>query len=228
MPASQDPNLGLYYGWSTGEDGWGDNMNTNLKKLGALIHLAVKDKDLATPPGSPAEGDRYIVGPAASGAWAGHEDDVAVRIGGSWEFYTPFEGVSAWVNDEDSLYTFTGTAWGTSVPAQPYDLHVTFNSRPDSETTLLRVVFPRTTTLPQNLTGSYAKAEIAATASATFALTKNGASIGSINWGIGATSATFTFSTGQTFAAGDVLELTSPAVVDPTLADFAITLVGWR
>ena len=37
MPATTDPNLGLAYGWSTGESGWGTGMDANLKRLGALV-----------------------------------------------------------------------------------------------------------------------------------------------------------------------------------------------
>lgn len=39
-----------------------------------------------TPPGSPVEGDAYIVGAAPTGAWAGRANRIAVRIGGSWRF----------------------------------------------------------------------------------------------------------------------------------------------
>ena len=56
MPASLDPNLGLNYGWSTGESGWAAGMDANLKRLGALVGLSVKDRDLVTPPASPANG----------------------------------------------------------------------------------------------------------------------------------------------------------------------------
>jgi hypothetical protein len=228
MPASQDPNFGLNYGWALGEDGWNTGMDANLKKLGALLHLSVLDKDLGTPPGSPAEGDRYIVPSDATGAWSGQTNKIAVRIDGTWEFYTPSEGWNAWVADEDTQYTFNGLTWTTLVASQPYDIHATFNGRPDSGITLVRVIVPRTTTFPAGLTGSYAKSEIAATAASSFPLTKNGASIGSVDWGVGATSATFTFASQQVFAAGDILELTAPAVVDVTLADLGFTLVGWR
>lgn len=228
MPAIQDPNFGLNYGWNVGEDGWGSGMDANLKKLGGLVQLSVLDKDLATPPGSPTDGDRYIVPSGATGAWAGQTNKIAVRIVGTWEFYTPSEGWTAWTADENLHYTFDGSNWVTSVSTQPYDIHSTFNGRPDSGMTLARVVFPRSTTFLSGLPSSYAKSEIAATASATFALTKNGSSIGSINWAIGATTATFTFSSQQVFSAGDMLELTAPAVVDVTLADLAFTLVGWR
>ena len=52
--SSTDPNLGLNYGWTLGESGWDTGMDANLKRLGAVVGLSVKDRDLTTPPASPA------------------------------------------------------------------------------------------------------------------------------------------------------------------------------
>ena len=43
--ANVDPNLGLTYGWTLGESGWHTTMDGNLKRLGAVVGLAVKDRD---------------------------------------------------------------------------------------------------------------------------------------------------------------------------------------
>lgn len=229
MAALEGPNLSINYGWALGEDGWNTGMDQNLKLIDALLQLSVIDKDLATPPGSPTDGDRYIIPAGASGAWSGHTNHIAVRVVGTWEFHVPVEGFIAWVQDEDKQYTFNGTTWVTSVDsAQPYDIHCTFNGSPDNSLVLIRAIIPRTTVFPSGLTGSYAKSEVAATATATFPILKNGASIGSINWGAGATLATFTFSSPQTFSAGDVLKVVAPSTMDVTLADLGITLVGTR
>lgn len=67
MPAITDPNLGLNYGWTLGESGWGAGMDANLKRLGAVVSLSVKDRDLATPPASPVNGDRYLIPAGATG-----------------------------------------------------------------------------------------------------------------------------------------------------------------
>ncbi len=115
MPASTDPNLGLKYGWSTGESGWGADMSDNLKRLGAIVCLAVLDRDLTAPPASPSEGDRYIIPSGASGAWAGKTNQVAVRIRGAWEYYLPKVGWLAYIQDEGVLSVFTGTAWSSGV-----------------------------------------------------------------------------------------------------------------
>lgn len=85
--------------------------NEALRALDALVHLAVQDMDLNTPPGSPSEGDRYIVGPSPSGGWSGHARDIAAYQGGAWAFYEPVTGWRAWVADEDALYVFNGGSW---------------------------------------------------------------------------------------------------------------------
>ncbi len=74
MASSTDPRSGLKYGWSLGESGWNTEMDSNLKAIGRFAyHLSVKDRDLTTPPGSPASGDTYIPAATATGAWVGKE-----------------------------------------------------------------------------------------------------------------------------------------------------------
>jgi len=72
----------------------------------------VLDKDLAAPPGSPAEGARYIVAAGPTGTWAGQAGKIAAFQDGAWAFYTPLEGWLTWVADENSVYAYDGAAWG--------------------------------------------------------------------------------------------------------------------
>jgi hypothetical protein len=61
--------------------------NEAMTLLDTLVQLAVLDQDLTAPPGSPAEGDCYIVagsGGTATGAWVGWEKRVARFIDGEW------------------------------------------------------------------------------------------------------------------------------------------------
>lgn len=41
----------------------------------------------STPPGSPANGDVYLVGAAATGAWSAQDGKVAIYYDGVWSFY---------------------------------------------------------------------------------------------------------------------------------------------
>lgn len=84
--------------------------------------LPVKDKDLTAPPGGEVKGDRYIVGPSATGLWSGHDDDIATYDGVSaWIFDTPVEGWQVWIEDENKFYKYDGTGWDTSADIDDLD-----------------------------------------------------------------------------------------------------------
>jgi len=65
---------------------------------------------------------------------------------------------------------------------------------------------------------------VAATASATFTMLKNGISFGTINFAAAANTATFTVAADTTFDVGDRLTITAPSPADATLADVFMTL----
>jgi len=117
MPASTEPNSGIKYGWSQGESGWGSDMDANLLAIGRVLgQLSIIDRDLTAPPGTPTAGDRYIVGPSATGAWAGQDDAVAVWDGAAWVFYPPAEGWLAYIQDEQVLSAYkVATGWSAGV-----------------------------------------------------------------------------------------------------------------
>jgi hypothetical protein len=75
----------------------------------------VKDRDLATPPGSPANGDRYIVAASGTGAWVGQDAKVAVWNGSAWVFYTPKVGWLAYIEDEQKITAYKVTGWSAGV-----------------------------------------------------------------------------------------------------------------
>ncbi len=62
-------------------------LNLALNVIDALLQTAVIDVGVNTPPGSPADGDLYIVG-TGTGAWTGHDDALAgdVAQGDFWQF----------------------------------------------------------------------------------------------------------------------------------------------
>lgn len=89
------------------------NVNEALARLDQLVQGAVLDKDLATPPGSPAHGAAYIVAASPTGAWAGQAGKIAYWLSsvGVWTFVTPQEGFFFHVNDENAFYAYDGSAW---------------------------------------------------------------------------------------------------------------------
>ncbi len=102
--------------------------NEALRALDALVQLAVLDRDLAAPPGSPDEGARYIVGESPTGAWAGHAGSIAAFQDGAWAFYAPEEGWRAWVADEARLYVWIASAWALLPLACPDGAAITDES----------------------------------------------------------------------------------------------------
>jgi len=93
-------------------------VNDSLYALDAIVQLAVIDKDLTSPPGSPTVGDRYIVGSSATGDWAGEDGNIAAYQNSAWEFYTPQEGWFAYAKDEAIVYKYDGSNWVQYQPAE--------------------------------------------------------------------------------------------------------------
>ncbi len=88
-------------------------VNEALARLDGLVQMSVKDRDLAAPPASPAEGERYIVASGATGAWAGWDGDMVLFSAGTWLRLIPQEGWRVWVEDESELVVRMGGAWLT-------------------------------------------------------------------------------------------------------------------
>lgn len=85
--------------------------NEALRLLDGVVQLSVLDRDLASPPGSPAEGARYIVSGSGTGAWAGWGGDVALWVDGAWVRLPAGPGWLAWVQDEAALCVRIGATW---------------------------------------------------------------------------------------------------------------------
>lgn len=88
-------------------------VNESLLRLDALVQLSVLSATTAAQPGSPADGDIYILpagksgadwGPMSNGALAYYRDGV-------WEQLTPREGWIAYVADADQILSYSGAAW---------------------------------------------------------------------------------------------------------------------
>jgi Protein of unknown function (DUF2793) len=86
-------------------------VNDALSRLDALIHIAVESATESSPPVSPAEGQRWIVGDSATGDWTGQEGMIAAWIEGAWTFFTPKVGWQAWVVATRTQLLHDGTVW---------------------------------------------------------------------------------------------------------------------
>ena len=62
MASSTEVRSGIKFGWTLGENNWNTEMDANLVSIGRFAyHLSVLDRDLATPPGRPADGNSSAV-----------------------------------------------------------------------------------------------------------------------------------------------------------------------
>jgi hypothetical protein len=207
-------------------------LNAALRRIDAAISLSVISQT-ATPPGSPADGDRYIVDIAATGAWSGHDLEIAAYIGTGWEFFTPQSGWIAF-NQTDSLLYIYGQGspadWvelETGGGANAVDLGMFFPGNPGSSQLMFKFVAARAFTFAANFAGSYGAIGTNPASSFVMDVSLEGATIGTITV---STGGAYTFATtggtSKAVVAGDVLEIEGPSSADGSAADIAATLVG--
>lgn len=115
---SYGANLGLMVNAATGEV-HDVALRAFLRGLDALVMPVVKGVGTNTPPGSPSDGDAYVVGTSPTGSWAGKNNQIArwTSVANAWEFYVPKAG---WrVVDSSATgqpqYTYTGSSWTTLI-----------------------------------------------------------------------------------------------------------------
>lgn len=105
---------------------------------------------------------------------------------------------------------------------------VFYPGAPGNAALMMQYVVVEPITFPVALVDSQAKARLAATATTTITVKKNGVSVGTVVWAAAATAATFTMASATSFAKGDLLEFWNQATADATLGDISITLAGVR
>lgn len=99
------PGIGLKAYWPEGTDHWGDDNDINLRLLSALVQCGVINT-VAAEPGSPADGDMYLLSGTANAK------KIAIRDNGAWVYFAPAEGW--WIYDKtaNSYLSYDGAAWG--------------------------------------------------------------------------------------------------------------------
>lgn len=109
------PGLGLSAYWTPGSNNWEAQHDPDTRLLSILVQCAVKSR-VTTLPGSPTNGDVYLMKADASG---GNANKIAARDNGVWIYLTANEGFYIHVNDEDAFYKFTGAAWEAQAGSLP-------------------------------------------------------------------------------------------------------------
>ncbi len=85
--------------------------NEAIRALDALVQLSVQGRDVTEPPADPQEGDRYLIGPGASGHFADKANQIAAWQDGAWAFFEPLEGWHAWIAAERNFVVFNMGEW---------------------------------------------------------------------------------------------------------------------
>ena len=120
MPGYLDTKSNITFGWADAENDWGGPTNRSLRQLAyAGIHPTVKNTTTSTPPTSPTLGDKYIVAPGPSGAWASYNaNDIAVWGRGlltpatpAWQRFIPMTGWQMYNEADNTLLAYNGTSW---------------------------------------------------------------------------------------------------------------------
>lgn len=125
---------------------------------------AVIDKDLLTPPGSPATGDRYLINGVGTGAWAGQDYNIAMWDGTVWMFATKREGMLVWVKDENKFYCYDGSNW-SAIESHEHSNKTLLDSYTQSEADLADAVSKKhaagSETVGGDLSGTVGNATVA-------------------------------------------------------------------
>ena len=85
--------------------------NEGMRRLDALVQLAVQSATDTVPPAAPVDGERYIVPTGATGVWAGQDGNLTVFEENSWMFYAPNTGWTVWVVNPGEQRVYDGSDW---------------------------------------------------------------------------------------------------------------------
>ncbi len=99
------PNLGLPY-LEAAQAQKHVTHNEALLRLDVLSQARAVSIGDTVPPGGPADGDVYIPGSGATGAWAGWDWNIAYVADGAWLKIVPKQGWTIYNADDDTTYRY--------------------------------------------------------------------------------------------------------------------------
>jgi len=144
---------------------------------------------------------------------------------------TPSGTAITFNNGERKLLYCDGTTLKVVAEAglsAPYDVGGSYPGQPANAAVLLRYPLPRAVRFQTGLPNSKGVLGTAPSAAVSFSIRKNGVQFGTMDFALGAATATFTAATDTDFAAGDVLTVLAPSPADSVLSDVGFALAGVR
>jgi len=108
--------------------------------------------------------------------------------------------------------------------ATPYDLALYVAGAVQANATLLRLVAPRSITLPTS--GHQVRCAVAPAANWTATINKNGGSVGTISISAGQTTGSISIASAVSLTAGDTLTIVAPSTADSSLRGLSVVLQG--
>lgn len=86
-------------------------------------------------PESETEGDRYVIYPGATGAWAGQVGKIATWVGGAWAFSSPVAGLQAQYWDgRQVVIRYDGADWAEDLATETAAGRVELSSNEETQT----------------------------------------------------------------------------------------------
>ena len=153
MAITNGPNLGLAVNGAQGDEHF-DELMAQWRGLDALVQPTAVSASTSAQPGSPTDGDLYIVPTGATGAaWSGQDGKLARYSSAvpGWEFYAPREGWRVFVRDVNSSYVYSGSAWIVETFVDELALSRRFagsvNTTDDTPTTIITIPLPSGATM---------------------------------------------------------------------------------
>ncbi|HGE7051775.1 TPA: DUF2793 domain-containing protein [Serratia marcescens] len=209
--------------------------------LDTTLHPVIQSLTFSAPPPNAVEGATYVVAGNPTGAWAGHEGDVAVYVEKVWVFYKPKLGWRAHAVSYGKFIWFNGTSWveeatgedpvnpnpDPSVKPKWYDIGVTVSDTMYANEPVVHLPILDPMYLPGNMVGS--QLDMADGASPSYVqmrVQRNGNNVGTITIEQGNFNATFTTVSGNTvsFAKGDRLTVRAPQEVVAGFKNFGFVI----
>jgi hypothetical protein len=192
----------------------------------------VLDRGENDPPGSPADGDAYLIAATATGAWAGKEGQIALRISTAWAFKEAVAGMIIYVDDEDVGIRYDGAAWtdisGSAPIPTAFSLGTGFEETPTASYVIARYTFVEDIDFANDFAGFEGNIDTNPTSSFVMDVAVNGTPVGTVTISTGGAFTPVTTGGALSCLIGDELLVTAPATPDATAAGASMTWIGAR